>query len=147
MPEEKSQFLKKLLKDGEAQETGRLAFTNERQVTAQAFDLQVEGRDGRWSEGFPWHHYSGRRWTDEGSHERLVILFTGRSVEILGYNLKPLLEHLREGRLTGLSETLTPQVELALLAGSRETVITSVKTFPDFEEVLNEIKGDDGDAV
>ena len=139
---EKSRFLERIL-DPKSPDEAK-GFTAERQHTAQAFDLQVEKRDGRWSEGFPWHHYSGRKWTDEGSHERLVIFFSGRAVEILGHNLKPLIDQLREGRLTGVTEMLTSHAVLSRAEGSAETIINNVEMYPDAEEILKEIKGDDG---
>ena len=71
------------------------SFTAERQPTAQAFNLHVERRDGRRTEGFAWSHYVGYQWTDEGSHERLVLVFGMRAVEIDGHNLGVLVAKIR----------------------------------------------------
>src|ERR1700692_3559287 len=71
MPEPKSRFIDKIL-DGKGSGADEArSFTSERQHTAQAFNLHVERRDGRHSEGFAWSHYAGYQWTDEGDHEKL----------------------------------------------------------------------------
>jgi hypothetical protein len=80
MPE--SQFLRKLLNEKSDLPEENVPFTSKRQLTAQAFNLQAEKRDGRHSEGFPWSHYAGCKWSNEGEHERLVILFGNRALEI-----------------------------------------------------------------
>lgn len=143
MPEAKSRFLNKILDNSEPDTQPN--FTKERQHTAQAFNLHVERRDGRHSEGFAWSHYSGYQWTDESSHERLVVMFGDRAVEIEGHNLGVLVGEIREGQLNSIRELSAAQN--TLLANSNpdnEPVISSVKCYPDFEEMLRELKGDEG---
>ena len=147
MPEEKSQFLRKLLNENsDRSEDWQQPFTSERQHTAQAFNLHVERRDGRHSEGFSWSHYAGYRWTDEGEQERLVVLFGGRAVEIEGHNLGVLVSEIREGQLNSIRELATAQATLKRETADTGPVISSVKTHPDFEELLKEIKGDDRES-
>jgi hypothetical protein len=142
MPEGKSRFLKDLI-DKNGPETETKSFTAERQHTAQAFNLHVERRDGRRSEGFAWSHYVGYRWTDEGEHERLVVLFGARAVEIEGHQLGALIDEIREGQLNSIRELVSSKAMLLQQANpENEPVISSVKTYPDFEEILKEIKGD-----
>jgi hypothetical protein len=119
-------------------------FTSERQHTAQAFNLHVERRDGRKAEGLAWSHYSGYQWTDEGSHERLVVIFGMRAIEIEGHNLGVLVAEIREGQLNSIRELASGQAQL-LQQGNpdNQPVITSVKSFPDFEALLKDIKGED----
>jgi hypothetical protein len=142
MPEAKSRFLNKILETKEPDE--EKTFTSERQHTAQAFNLHVERRDGRRSEGFAWSHYAGYQWTDEGSHERLVVVFGMRAVEIEGHNLGVLVAEIREGQLNSIRELASGQAQL-LQQGNpdNQPVITSVKTYPDFTDILKEIKGED----
>jgi hypothetical protein len=143
MPDTKSKFLGKIL-DGKGPGTDEgKSFTSERQHTAQAFNLHVERRDGRHSEGFAWSHYAGYQWTDEGSVERLVVLFGERAIEIEGHNLGVLVGEIREGQLNSIKELVTAQATLKQETADPEPVISSVKTYPDFEEVLKEIKGED----
>lgn len=145
MPEGKSKFLQDLI-DKKGPETEAKSFTAERQHTAQAFNLHVERRDGRRSEGFAWSHYLGYQWTDEGEHERLVVLFGARAIEIEGHHLSVLIEEIREGQLNSIRELVTGKAMLLQQANpDHEPVIASVKTYPDFEEILREIKGDDDD--
>jgi len=73
MPDIKSRTLQRILEQNTPDE-GK-PFTSERQHAAQAFNLHVERRDGRRSEGFAWSYYSNYQWTDKGSHEHLVVLF------------------------------------------------------------------------
>jgi hypothetical protein len=145
MPEAKSKFLHKLL---ETPAEPDKSFSKERQLSAQSFNLHVERRDGRRSEGFAWSHYVGYQWTDEGSHERLVVIFGERAVEIEGHNLAVLVNEIRDGQLNGIRELATGQNKL-LQQGNpdNEPIIASVRSYPEFDEILKEIKGeDDGKA-
>ena len=141
MPEPKSRFLDKILEPKGADE-GK-AFTSERQLTAQAFNFHVEKRDRRYAEGFAWSHYVGYRWTDEGEHEKLVVIFGERVVEIEGHNLKILVDEICEGQLKSIREMVTAHADLKVANADTGPVITSVKIYPDFEEILKEIKGGD----
>src|SRR5271165_4114300 len=142
MPEGKSQFLRKLLNENGDLPEDQTPFTTERQLTAQAFNLQVEKRDGRHSEGFPWSHYAGCKWSNEGEHERLVILFGPRALEIEGHNLRDLLDEVCEGKLKGVKEWVTAQAALKEATADTDPIITSITMHPDFEEILKEIKGE-----
>ena len=144
MAETKSKFLKDLIeKKGSGAEEPK-SFTSERQHTAQAFNLHVERRDGRRSEGFAWSHYAGYLWTDEGAHERLVVVFGSRAVEIEGHHLGVLVDDIREGQLNGIRELTTGQGTLLGRDNpDNEPVVTRVTIYPDFEEILKEIKGED----
>jgi hypothetical protein len=141
MPESKSRFLNKILDGKGPGENEGASFTSERQHTAQAFNLHVERRDGRSAEGFAWSHYAGYQWTDDGSHERLVVLFGMRAVEIVGHSLALLVNEIREGQLNSIRELASGQAQLLKQGNTDDQpVISGVKTFPDFEEVLREIK-------
>jgi hypothetical protein len=98
------------------------------------------------AEGFAWSHYAGYRWSDEGEREKLVVLFGNRAVEIEGHKLGILVGQIREGQLTGIRELASRQVTLLEHEnGDGQPVIMSVRTYPDFEEILNEIKGEEDD--
>jgi len=144
MREQRSKFVEKILDTRGGDGDGDKSFTSERQHTAQAFNLHVERRDGRQAEGFGWSHYVGYQWTDAGAHERLVIIFGVRAVEIEGHNLGALVTEIREGQLNGMRELVSRQAMLLEQANpDNEPIISSVKTFPDFEEILKQIKGED----
>ena len=140
MPEAKSRFVERIL-EGKGDDA-RAAFTSERQLTAQAFNLHVERRDGRRAEGFAWSHYNGYQWTDEGERERLVVMFGERAIEIEGHNLGVLVGEIREGQLNLIRELGTAQAALKQANAGNEPIITFIKSYPDFDEILNEIKGD-----
>src|SRR5476649_1424194 len=144
MPEPKSRFLKDLIDKKSPDADAEPSFTRERQHTAQAFNLHVERRNGRRTEGFPWSHYGGYQWTDEGSLERLVVVFGMRAIDIEGHNLGVLVNEIREGQLNSIRELASGQAQL-LQQGNpdNQPVITSVKSFPDFEALLKDIKGED----
>jgi hypothetical protein len=142
MPE-KSSFLRKILNES-SDLPEESPFTSERQLTAQAFNLHVARRDGRHAEGFAWSHYVGYRWTDDGSKETLIVLFGGRAVEIEGHNLRPVVNEIREGQLNSIKEMVTAQADLKKATGESDPIVASIKTYPDFDELLNEIKGDEG---
>jgi hypothetical protein len=145
MHEARSKVLKDILEKPEAGASEQ-PYTKERQLTAQSFNLHVERKDGRQTEGFAWSHYVGYRWTDEGERERLVVIFGSRAIEIEGHNLGVLVGEIREGQLSSVRELVSRQ---ATLLGAAQTdgvpIISSVKTYPDFEEILNEIKGENDD--
>ena len=144
MPETKSRFLNRIIDEKGADEAA--PFTKERQHTAQAFNLHVERKDGRRTEGFAWSHYAGYQWTDEGERERLVVIFGARAVEIEGHNLGVLVTEIREGQLNSIRELASRQA--TLLEHEKPDggpIISSVKSYPDFEQILKDIKGDDDD--
>jgi hypothetical protein len=117
--------------------------SSERQLTAQAFNLHIEHLDGRVSEGFAWSHYAGYRWTDDGEHETLVLVFGPRAVEITGLNLRSLVAKVRDGQLNSIRELPTSQrKQLEQMNPDNQAIIASIRTFPDFDEVLREIKGE-----
>ena len=117
--------------------------SSERQLAAQAFNLHIEHLDGRVSEGLAWSLYAGYRWTDDDDHETLVLVFGPRAVEITGLNLRGLVAKIREGQLTSVRELPTSQrKQLEQMNPDNQAIIASIKTFPDFDEVLKEIKGE-----
>jgi len=142
MPEARSKFVERILDT--KPEDGK-AFTSERQLTAQAFNLHVERRDGRHSEGFAWSHYVGYQWTDDGAHETLVLLFGTRAIEIEGHNLGVLVAEIREGQLNGIKELTSAQATLKQANAEKEPIISGIKMYPDFAEILRDIKGEDDD--
>jgi hypothetical protein len=148
MPDTKQKsFAESLLKKtarGTPDDDPEKTFTSERQHTAQAFNLHVERRDGRRSEGFAWSHYAGYQWTDEGEHERLIVVFGMRAVEIEGHNLGVLVAEIREGQLNSIRELASGQAQL-LQQGNpdNQPIIASVRSYPDFADILKEIKGED----
>jgi hypothetical protein len=101
----------------------------------------VEYRDGRRAEGFAWSHYVGHHWSDDGEREKLVMIFGERAIEIEGHNLGVLIAEIRDGQLNGIREL--PGAQNALLRQSNpdnEPIITGVKSYPEFGEILKEIK-------
>jgi len=143
MPETKSRTLQRILDKSASAEDAK-AFTSERQHSAQAFNLHVERRDGRHAEGFAWSHYVGYSWTDEGQQERLIVLFGARAVEIEGHNLEVLVTEIRDGQLNSIHELASGQT-LLLEQGNpdNQPIIANVKLFPDFQEIMREVKGED----
>jgi hypothetical protein len=146
MPETKSKFLGRILdSDNDGKHDGQ-SFTKERQHTAQAFNLHVEQRDGRCAEGFAWSHYVGYKWTDEGEHERLIVIFGMRALEVLGEDLDVLVAEIREGKLNSIYELASGRAQLLKQANpDKQPIITSVKSYPDFDDILREIKGEEED--
>jgi hypothetical protein len=147
MPEPKSKFLDKILDDKGAGPEEGASFTKERQHTAQAFNLHVERRDGRCAEGFAWSHYMRYRWKDEGDKERLIVLFgAAGALEIEGHRLNILTNQIREGQLNGIRELVSRQATLLEHNNpDDQPVIMSVKSYPDFDDILREIKGEEDD--
>lgn len=144
MPDTKSRFLNRIIEEKVAGEAA--PFTKERQHSAQAFNLHVERKDGRKTEGFAWSHYAGYQWTDEGERERLVVIFGSRAVEIEGHNLGVLVAEIREGQLNSIRELASRQA--MLLEHEKpdgSPIISSVKSYPDFEQILRDIKGEEDD--
>lgn len=142
MPEAKSQFLSKIIEGkGPDTEEHTAAYTKERQHTAQAFALHVDYRDGLSSEGVAWSHFGRYHWRDLGTHESLRIIFGGMcGMEITGHNLQLLLTDVRSGQLNGIKEMLSGQVMLAKPESVNNALITSVKAYPNFDALFEEIK-------
>jgi hypothetical protein len=143
MPEARSRVVHKIL---EQSEDAARSYTKERQLSAQSFTLHVERRDGNKAEGFSWSHYVGHHWTRDEGHEKLVMLFGQRAVEVEGQNLAALVESLRDGQLNGIRELTGAQAALLRQANpDNEPIIESVKCYPEFDEILKEIKGENDD--
>jgi hypothetical protein len=86
----------------------------------------------------------GYQWTDEGSHERLIVVFGMRAVEIDGHNLGVLVSEIREGQLNGIRELASGQKMLLEQRNpDNQPIIASVKSYPEFEDILKAIKGED----
>lgn len=145
MPETRSRVVHKILE--QSGEAGK-SYTKERQLSAQSFALHVERRDGKSAEGFSWSHYAGHHWTRNEESERLVVLFGQRAVEVEGHNLGVLVEGIRDGQLNGIRELSSGQAMLLRQANpDNEPIIESVKTYPEFDEILKEIKGENDDKA
>jgi len=140
MPDAKPNFLDKFL---DVKATDEKSFSSERQHTAQAFNLHVEWKDGRRAEGIAWSHYVGYRWIDDGNAEKLVVLFGDRALELEGHNLGVLVREIREGQLNGIKELATGQGTLLQQSNpDNQPIIMGVSVYPDFDEILMEIKGE-----
>jgi hypothetical protein len=138
MPEARSKFLHKIIDSGA--EPGK-SFSKERQLSAQAFNLHVERRDGRQAEGFAWSHYVGYEWKDEGDQERLTVVFGERVIEIEGHNLGVLVSEIRDGQLNGIRELASGQNALLQQANpENQPIISGVRSYPDFDEIVKQIK-------
>jgi hypothetical protein len=75
-----------------------------------------------------------------------VVIFGERAVEIEGHNLGVLVNGIREGQLNGIRELATGQ-HMALRQSNpeNEPIIARVKCYPEFEEILKEIRGENDD--
>jgi hypothetical protein len=143
VPEARSKVVHRILE--QTGEAGR-SYTKERQLSAQSFTLHVERRDGKSAEGFSWSHYVGHHWSKDEGRETLIMLFGQRAVEVEGQNLGALLESLRDGQLNGIRELSGSQAALLRQANpDNEPIIESVRCYPEFEEILKEIKGENDD--
>jgi hypothetical protein len=142
MPENKSQFLAKIITGKEAERDEQVSgFTKERQHTAQAFVLHVDYRDGLSGEGVAWSHFGRYHWRDLGTHERLRIIFGGMcGMEIEGHNLQSLVTEVRSGQLNGIREMLSGQVMLGKQESASEAIINSVRAYPNFDALFEELK-------
>ena len=71
-----------------------------------------------------------------------------RALEIEGHNLGVLVTEIRDGQLNSIREM--PTVQQKLLGQSNEEnqpIISAVKAYPDIDEILKQIRGDDDDQV
>jgi hypothetical protein len=142
MPDKQKSFAETLLKNTARADPEDQKKTYTSEHTAQAQNLQVEYKTGRLVDVFTWPMFRRARWTDEGEHERLTIVFADGLIEIEGHNLRVLLDQINEGKLKGVKEQISSQVTLMQANAAEEPVIRAVRSYPDFEEVLQEVKGD-----
>ena len=74
------------------------------------------------------------------------MIFGERAIEIEGHRLGILTDQIREGQLNGIRELVSRQATLLEHDNpDDEPVIVSVRSYPDFEDILREIKGEDDD--
>jgi hypothetical protein len=79
-----------------------------------------------------------------GENERIIMLFSDGAIEIEGHNLKPLEDEIREYKLNSIREMATAaQMQLRHANPSGEPIISAIRSYPDVEEILREIKGED----
>jgi len=144
MPEKK-EFLRHILgSDGsESAKEGRKRHTSAG-AGGQAFSLRVDFRDGRKKRGTAWSHWSDYEWNDEGEKETLTVIFGDRIVTIHGFNLMVLVREIDEGKLKTFEELVSAEVRMLLEHPDDGAIVVSVDVFPAFEDLVREIKGDDG---
>ena len=71
-------------------------------------------------------------------------MFGARAVEIEGHNLGVLVSKIREGQLNGIRELSGAQaLSLQESNPDNQPIITAVRSYPDFAELLKELKGGD----
>ena len=117
--------------------------SSEWQTSAQAFNLHVEHLDGRRTEGFAWAHYVGYEWTDDGDHETLALLFGARAIEIVGVELRGLVEDIRRGHPNTIRELpSSKRKQLEEMNPEKTAIIASIRTYPELGEILKELKGE-----
>jgi hypothetical protein len=151
-PEGKKSFAESILKQTAPTESGdaddaKKGFTKEWQPAAQAFSLRLWFKDGRHSQGLPWHLYSGDEWHDDAADrpELLTLTFGTRVVLVQGYNLKRLVEQIDEGHLKSIREH--DSKEVALIRSEKPTDPTEIKAAivginvePPFEDMVIAIR-------
>ena len=73
-----------------------------------------------------------------------VVTVGQGAVEIEGQNLGVLVNEIREGQLNSIRELTTGKTQL-LLQGNpdNEPVISGVKTYPDLDQILKDLKGEE----
>jgi hypothetical protein len=88
------------------------------------------------------------RWLDIGDCEKLLLIFGPRALEIEGHNLGVLVTEIRDGQLNSIREMPTVQQKLlGQLNEENQPIISAVRAYPNIDEILKQIKGDDDDQV
>jgi hypothetical protein len=77
-----------------------------------------------------------------------VVVFGVRALEIEGHNLGVLVDEIREGQLNSIRELASGQ-KMLLEQGNpdNQPIVANVRSYPDFDEILREIKGEDDDKA
>jgi len=70
-----------------------------------------------------------------------VILFGARALEISGQTLRDLVDEIREGKLYRVTEKVTAQAAMLDATADKEPIIREIRIYPDFEDILKDIKG------
>jgi hypothetical protein len=112
----------------------------------QAFSIRADFRDGRRKRALAWSHFTDYQWKDHGDHEELEIIFGDRILTIKGHNLMVLGRQIDEGKLKSFEEELTARITQAQgHPPDNEALVTSVEIYPEFDELLKEIRGESDD--
>lgn len=121
--------------------------TRERQGNSEAFSLQVKFKDGRRKQSFPWALYGGHEWTDEDGMECLTVLFGLRVLILRGYHFESLDRDLSLGKLTSIRQHNSHQVQLLKHENAENiAVIVEIEAYPNYRQIVAEMKGDEHDA-
>ncbi len=88
--------------------------------------------------------YRGYQWLDsEDGTERIAILFGERVLEVEGHRLELLLRDIDDMRRRHLVELTERDATLAFnTPQENEPVITRIRSYPEFGELLAQIKGE-----
>jgi hypothetical protein len=118
--------------------------TRERQANAGAFGLEVIFKDGRRRQSFPWSHYAGHEWTDDGGLECLTVLFGMHVLIIRGHNFESLNRDLALGKRASIRQHNGHQVQLLQAENADNLpVIVEIEAHPNYRQIVGELKGDD----
>jgi hypothetical protein len=149
MPDTKSKSFAEEVMRKNARITGRDDHDNsgrKRHTSAgagtQAFTLRADFKDGRKKRGTAWSHFSDYEWNDEGDIETLTIIFGDRIVTMRGFNLLVLVREIDEGKLKTFEELVSAEAKMLRENPDDEAVVVNVEIFPEFKELVQEIKGE-----
>jgi hypothetical protein len=78
----------------------------------------------------------------------VLLIFGHRALEIEGHNLGILIADIRDGQLNSIREMTTGQ-QLSLRNSNPEgqLVISAVRSYPDIDKIIKEIKGEEDDQT
>ena len=147
-------FAAKLFAEAETPPDAAKGPMQERGFAAQATNLRIWNKDGRLAAGLSWASYVTDEWEDEGTAEKLTLVFASRYVLLYGHHLLGLVRQIDEGRLRSVVEVdgLRAQELAAENAGIRDeskktSIVVRVEVGPQIDELVSDLKGEEDDET
>jgi hypothetical protein len=143
-------FAAKFLADPDALAEGAKGPSHERGFLGQATNLRVWDKSGRLAAGLSWASYVTDQWADEGTQERLTLVFASRYVVLWGSHLLALVRQIDEGRLRNIVEADELRAEQLRAENAdirdenkKAAIVLRAEVGPEIETMVSALKGEE----
>jgi hypothetical protein len=146
-------LLGKVARGGEAPETAREGYVKERQTSGHADLLRLCYVSGRREETIPWALFSRGEWSDDGTRQRLTLVFSHCTVITVGEQMQSIRQAHNECQLKAIEEHSEREIEVRrgenadLTQDHKKPIIYSITVEPSLKEAVRAIKGEKTDET
>jgi hypothetical protein len=143
-------FAAQFLVDPDEMGEGVKGPSHERAFSGEATNLRIWDKTGRLAAGLSWASYVTDQWADDGTEERLTLVFASRYVVLRGSHLLALVRQIDEGKLRNIVEVddLRAEQMRAENADIRDenkkvAIVRRAEVGPKIETMVSALKGEE----